>query len=150
MRAVRGTPSQPVPGAGPGAPADELAARLPLRILLAEDNPVNAKLALLILAKFGYRADVAANGEEAVAAVRQGAYDAVLMDVQMPVLDGCEATRRIRRLPGTRPWMVAMTANALAGDREVCLEAGMDDYLSKPFRADELASALERAAAGPG
>jgi CheY-like chemotaxis protein len=121
------------------------AARHPLRILLAEDNAVNQKLALRLFSLMGYDPDVAANGLEAVDAVQRQDYDVVFMDVQMPELDGLEATRRIRslRTDGT-PRIVAMTANAMAGDREACLAAGMDDYVGKPIRVDELVAALEQ------
>jgi PAS domain S-box-containing protein len=117
-----------------------------LRILLAEDNAVNQKVALRILDKLGYRADVAGNGLEALAALEAQRYDVVLMDVQMPELDGLDATRRIyERWPDdARPHIIAMTANAMLEDREACLEAGMDDYLAKPVRAEELATALGR------
>ena len=111
----------------PGTGIDhDLGARHPLRILLAEDNPVNQKLALRLLERMGYRADVAGDGLEAIAAIERSVYDVVLMDVQMPELDGLEATRRIRtRWPGaTGPRIVAMTANAMEGDREMCLAAG--------------------------
>jgi PAS domain S-box-containing protein len=123
-----------------------MAARRPLRILLAEDNAVNQKLALRLLSQMGYRADLAANGLEAIQAVERQAYDVILMDVQMPEMDGLEATRRIcARWPREqRPRIIAMTANAMQGDRELCLEAGMDDYLSKPIRVEELVGALER------
>ena len=127
----------------------EMVLRHPLRILLAEDNAVNQKLALRLLSQMGYRADVAANGLEAIEALERQAYDVVLMDVQMPEMDGLEATRRIRaRWPQVhRPHIIAMTAHAMAGDRQVCLEAGMDDYVSKPIRVDELVAALEVAPA---
>ena len=120
-----------------------LADEHPLRILLTEDNPVNQKLALRLLERMGYQADLAQNGLEAIDAVARSTYDVVLMDVQMPELDGLEATRRIRsRWPGAGPHIVAMTANALEGDREACLAAGMDDYVAKPIRPEVLAEAL--------
>ena len=118
------------------------------RVLLAEDNVVNQKVALLMLAKLGYRADVAADGNEAIAAVGRQRYDIVLMDVQMPELDGLAAARAIReRWPSQpeRPWIIALTANAMLGDREACLAAGMDDYIAKPIKTEELAAAMERA-----
>jgi signal transduction histidine kinase/DNA-binding response OmpR family regulator/HPt (histidine-containing phosphotransfer) domain-containing protein len=125
-----------------------MAARHPLRILLAEDNVVNQKLALRLLEQMGYRADVAANGLEAIAALERQPYDLVLMDVQMPEMDGLEASREItRRWPDKHPRIVAMTANAMQGDRELCLAAGMDDYMSKPIRVEELMAALERGSA---
>jgi signal transduction histidine kinase/CheY-like chemotaxis protein len=122
----------------------EMASRHPLRILLAEDNVVNQKLALRLLQQMGYRADLAGNGFEAVECVARQTYDVVLMDVQMPEMDGLEASRRITASwpAGRRPRIVAMTANAMRGDREMCLAAGMDDYLSKPIRLDELIEAL--------
>jgi CheY-like chemotaxis protein len=124
----------------------EMAERHPLRILLAEDNAVNQKLALKLLSQMGYRADVAGNGLEAIQAIERQKYDLVLMDVQMPEMDGLEASRQIcsRWSRGERPRIVAMTANAMQGDRERCLEAGMDDYVSKPIRVEELISALDR------
>jgi CheY-like chemotaxis protein len=118
----------------------------PLRILLAEDNAVNQKLALRILERLGYRADIASNGLEAVESVERQTYDVILMDVQMPEVDGLDATRSIRRLDQvTQPYIVAMTANAMEGDRERCLAAGMNDYVSKPIRVNELVDALLKA-----
>jgi CheY-like chemotaxis protein len=121
-----------------------MAARHPLRILLAEDNVVNQKLALRLLQQMGYRADVASNGIEAIECIERQPYDVVLMDVQMPEMDGLEASRRIvARWPnGERPRIVAMTANAMAGDREECFAAGMDDYVTKPIRVEALVQAL--------
>ncbi|HEX5689949.1 MAG TPA: response regulator, partial [Roseiflexaceae bacterium] len=124
----------------------QLAERLPLRILLAEDNAVNQKLALRLLSQMGYRADLAGNGLEVLDALQRQSYDVVLMDVQMPELDGLDATRQIvaRWRSDERPRIIAMTANAMQGDREQCLEAGMDDYISKPIRVEELVGALGR------
>jgi PAS domain S-box-containing protein len=141
-RSVAGVVADVTPGSLDLDP--ERAARHPLRILLVEDNAVNQKLALRLLSEMGYQADVAGNGLEAVEAVERQEYDLVLMDVQMPEMDGLEATRQIRGLqPQSGPRIVAMTANAMDGDREACLEAGMDDYLGKPIRVDELVAALE-------
>ena len=118
-----------------------------LQILLAEDNAVNQKVALRLLERLGYSADVASDGLEAIEAVARGRYDVVLMDVQMPELDGLEASRRIcERWPDTRPHIIAMTANALPEDREACFAAGMDDYVAKPIRSEQLAEALKRVA----
>ncbi len=118
-----------------------------LRILLAEDNAVNQKVALRLLDQLGYRADVAANGLEALEALERQPYDVVLMDVQMPELDGLDASRQIgeRWPPEARPRIIAMTANAMPEDRQACLAAGMDDYLAKPIRPTELTEALSRA-----
>jgi GAF domain-containing protein/CheY-like chemotaxis protein len=123
-----------------------LGERHPLRILLAEDNAVNQKLALRLLAQLSYSADVVGDGLQAIGALEDDTYDVVLMDVQMPELDGISATRRIRsQWPDRSLWIVAMTANAMAGDREACLAAGMNDYISKPIRPAELAAALQAA-----
>jgi CheY-like chemotaxis protein/HPt (histidine-containing phosphotransfer) domain-containing protein len=127
-----------------------LAQRLPLRILLTDDNAINQNVAVHLLRQMGYQADVATNGQEAVEACRRRDYDLVFMDVQMPVMDGLDATRRIRQnaprsTPDPAPPMIiAMTANAMHGDREMCLNAGMDDYLSKPLRSEAIRAALER------
>ncbi|OAB59544.1 hypothetical protein AY600_16430 [Phormidium willei BDU 130791] len=119
-----------------------------LRVLLAEDNAINQKVALRILERMGYRADVAANGLEVIGALHRQPYDVILMDVQMPELDGLETTRRIvadaETFPFPKPRIIAMTANAMQGDREACLEAGMDDYVSKPIRVEQLARALAK------
>jgi signal transduction histidine kinase/ActR/RegA family two-component response regulator len=137
-------------GAKPAANATidpAMATRHPLRILLAEDNVVNQKLALRLLGQMGYTADVVVNGALALEAVKRQIHDLVLMDVQMPEMDGLEATRRIVALwplPSQRPRIVAMTANAMQGDREACLAAGMDDYVTKPIRVEALVAALTR------
>ncbi|MBL7161354.1 MAG: response regulator [Anaerolineales bacterium] len=125
---------------------ESIGAHHPLHILLAEDNIINQKVALRILEKLGYRADVAANGLEVLDALERQHYDVVLMDIQMPELDGVEATQQIqaKMSPDERPRIVAMTAHALEGDRERYLRAGMDDYVSKPVRIQELVDALER------
>ena len=123
----------------------EMAKRHPLKILLAEDNAVNQKLALRLLANMGYIPDVVGDGLQALAALDGSDHDVVLMDVQMPELDGLEATRRIRRNWPDRPLhIVAMTANAMAGDRDACIAAGMNDYVSKPIRPAELAAASRK------
>jgi CheY-like chemotaxis protein/HPt (histidine-containing phosphotransfer) domain-containing protein len=124
----------------------QMGQRWPLRILLAEDNATNQKLALRLLERMGYQADVAANGVEVLQALERQLYDVVLMDIQMPEMDGLETTRRLRReLPGARqPRVIAMTANAMQGDREMSLAAGMDDYVSKPIRIDDLVEALSK------
>jgi len=130
------------PGRAALAPSELSSARL----LLVEDSPINQKVALRMLERLGYRADVANDGAEAVAVVQKVAYDVVLMDVQMPVLDGLAATRQIRSstLPGRQPWIVAMTAEALSGDEARCRAAGMDEYVSKPVHMEALALAIQR------
>ena len=123
-----------------------LADRFPIRILLAEDNLVNQKVGLKLLKKLGYKGDVAANGLEAIEALKRQPYDLVLMDVHMPEMDGVEATRRIHQVWGAnRPVIIAMTANAMQGDREKYLADGMDGYVSKPVRLADLSEAIEEA-----
>jgi CheY-like chemotaxis protein len=143
---VGGTAPEPAATAAPHA-LDAGVGR-PTRILLAEDNRTNQRLAIAFLEKMGHRVDAVANGAEAVEALRSRPYDLVLMDVQMPEMDGLEATRLVRQTStGVRnpdiP-VVAMTAHAMKGDRERCLEAGMNDYLSKPINRAELAAVIER------
>jgi signal transduction histidine kinase/HPt (histidine-containing phosphotransfer) domain-containing protein len=154
VAALRG-PADPAGSAGPPAhqPASQptvLGERLPLRILLVDDNPINQKVGVRLFKQLGYRADLASNGQEAIDALEKLVYDVVFMDVQMPEMDGLEATQRIRAreqaraADGRRTTIIAMTANAMAGDREACLAAGMDDYIAKPVRPETLAAALER------
>jgi CheY-like chemotaxis protein len=123
-----------------------LSDEIPLKILLVEDNPVNRNVALSLLARLGYKADSVANGAEAVNALVERSYDLVMMDLQMPVMDGLEATRELRRrlAADRQPAIVAVTANALLGDREMCLAAGMNDYVTKPLKLDGLAAAIRR------
>jgi CheY-like chemotaxis protein len=132
----------------PAAPVLDanLARRMPLRLLLADDNPINQKVGSSVLSKLGYRADLANNGLEVIKALEQKVYDVLFLDVQMPEMDGLEAARQIcQRWPAEkRPCIIAMTGNALMGDREKCIAAGMDDYISKPVRISELQSALEK------
>jgi CheY-like chemotaxis protein len=117
----------------------------PLRILLAEDNFVNQRVANLILKRAGFTVDTAKHGREALKAHRSNPYEVILMDCQMPEMDGFEATGRIRQLNQRQPVIVAVTAHALVGDRERCLAAGMDDYLSKPFTAEQLVTIVRKA-----
>jgi signal transduction histidine kinase len=127
---------------------ESFAERWPLRLLVADDNAVSQKVAVMMLRRLGYTVDAVANGVEVLHALEAKTYDVVFLDVQMPEMDGYEAARRIRAKwagnEAERPSMVAMTGNAMQGDRERCLEAGMDDYISKPVRVEELRSALER------
>jgi CheY-like chemotaxis protein len=125
-----------------------LAKRLPFKILVAEDNVINQKVTLRILKQFGYGADLVTDGKQALEAMERKKYDLVFMDVQMPEMDGLETARHIcaRFSPSERPYIVALTANALKEDRECCLAAGMDEYLSKPVHAEKIQSIIERAA----
>jgi PAS domain S-box-containing protein len=127
-----------------------LGQRCPLRLLIAEDNAVNRRVASLLLERLGYRPTTVVNGLEAVTAIANGNYDAILMDVEMPELDGCEATRRIRTLTRstTRPWIIALTAGATQAHRERAMGSGMNDFLTKPVRTESISAALERAHGG--
>lgn len=129
------------------AVTDIVSQKHPLRILLAEDNLINQKVALRMLERLGYRADVVANGKEAIQSLQRQPYDVILMDVQMPEMDGVSATDFIRTnwSLDQQPYIIAMTANALSGDREKYLEVGMDDYVSKPVKLEQLASSLLKA-----
>jgi PAS domain S-box-containing protein len=146
MRAFGAISEEVRPVEAGGGRSAASAERAPLKILVADDNAVNQQLALALLEKMGYRADVVVNGAEVLDALVRQRYDVVLMDVEMPVMDGLEASRRINQQwsASERPRIIAMTANAMQGDRETCLAAGMDDYLSKPIRRAELAAALAR------
>ncbi|MCE9666492.1 response regulator [Myxococcus stipitatus] len=132
--------------AGQAPPRDRPGDRVPLRILLVEDNPTNQRLASLMLDRLGYTVETASNGREAVAWTLRMRFDVVLMDLQMPEMDGLEATRRVRKElpPNVQPWVIAMTANAMDSDREQCFAAGMDDFLTKPIRVEALTAALLR------
>ncbi len=148
-------PAHPVSSPASASPAQEhcdLAQRCPLHILVAEDNPVNQRLAVMMLKRLGYTAGLAANGKEVLHALAKTAFDLVLMDIQMPEMDGLEASRKIRELyqPDRCPQVVALTANALSGDRDLCLASGMDGYLSKPIRIEQLTRAIEQAYARRG
>jgi CheY-like chemotaxis protein len=123
----------------------QMATRIPLQILLAEDNEVNQRVALLFLGRLGYKVDVVSNGKEAIAALYSQSYDVILMDIFMPEMDGLTATRQIQQEFARQPWIIAVTANALQGDRDDCIQAGMHDYISKPLQIPELVAALEKA-----
>ncbi|HYC86740.1 MAG TPA: response regulator, partial [Chryseosolibacter sp.] len=122
----------------------DFAAQYPLSILIAEDNIVNIKLAQRVLSKLGYGNDIAMNGVEALQAIANKNYDVVLMDVQMPEMDGLEATRAIRKMNGQQPVVIAMTANAMQGDKEICLDAGMNDYITKPLNLEDLIGIMRK------
>ncbi len=143
--------TQQPPQASPSRPGDRLLGEeFPARVLLVEDNSINQKVAIRMLERLGYRADVAGDGAEAVSFVKRIGYDIVFMDVQMPILDGLEATRQIRQISviGAQPWIIAMTAEALSGDEARCLAAGMDSYVTKPVQLATLANALRRGITG--
>jgi len=124
--------------------SSEFSLNHPMRILIAEDNRVNQKLAMKVLCKLGYDPDIAGDGKEVLEIVSNKKYDLILMDVQMPEMDGLEATRMIRLCLDVQPVIIAMTANSMLGDREECMQAGMDDYISKPVRIEELVLLLEK------
>jgi CheY-like chemotaxis protein len=115
---------------------------VPPRILMAEDNTINQRVGKLILQRAGFPIDLAADGVETLEAHKKEPYDLILMDCQMPIMDGFEASREIRGLSLPQPAIIAVTANALLGERERCLNAGMDDYLSKPFQAEQLVAVV--------
>jgi CheY-like chemotaxis protein len=129
---------------GNGKPAEVPQNGGSLRILMAEDNAINQRVGKLILQRAGYNIDLVADGNEALEAHRAHPYDVILMDCQMPTMDGFEASRQIRQLDQPQPIIIAVTANALVGERERCLNAGMDDYLSKPFQADQLVAVVRK------
>lgn len=129
----------------PGKIEENFSVQYPLQILIAEDNIINQKIAIKILTRLGYHPGVANNGKEAVEMTMAGKYDIILMDVQMPEMNGLEATREIRKTSlETQPVIMAMTANVMQGDRDACLQAGMDDYISKPINLEELLSHLKK------
>jgi CheY-like chemotaxis protein len=121
---------------------------LPLRVLVADDNTVNQMVVVMMLNRMGYAADVVANGLEVLRALEVKVYDLIFLDIRMPELDGYDVARRVRERwatqPAGRPRLVAITGNAMQGERERCLEAGMDDYVAKPFRLDDLRVMLQR------
>ncbi|HSW06790.1 response regulator [Aquabacterium sp.] len=142
---------EPAPSAAASAaPPETDAPMVPLRVLIAEDNPINAQVMTLVLEQMGHRSEVAANGAEAIAALRRQAFDLILMDVQMPVMDGIEATREIHREwpPAARPRIVALTAGVMSQEQQACREAGMDDFLVKPLDRDQLAAVLAQCRGG--
>jgi two-component system, sensor histidine kinase and response regulator len=116
----------------------------PPRILMAEDNQINQRVGKLILQRAGFDIDLVGDGREALEAHKAQPYDLILMDCQMPTMDGFEASRQIRSLDYHQPVIIAVTANALVGEREKCLDAGMDDYLSKPFQAEQLVAVVKK------
>jgi len=138
------TPATNRTGAAPDRLDSDFATRHPLRILVAEDNPMNQKIVMKMLSRLGYQPSITANGKEVLEEVSNQRYDVVFMDVQMPEMDGLEATRMIRLCLEVQPIIIAMTANAMQGDRDSCLQAGMDDYISKPIDLNDLLAQLEK------
>ena len=150
--AIRHALKIPVPSEKPSSPGSEQEEARGLRVLLVEDNRVNQKLALRLLGKMGHHATLATNGREALDLVQKNMFDLILMDIQMPEMDGYTATKAIRerqRQSGVRVPIIAMTANTMSGDREKCLAGGMDDYLSKPILMDELRRTIDRNFSAP-
>ncbi len=149
-QALTGATPAEKPRPEPGRFDSKMAERLPLRLLLADDNAVNQKVGAALLRRLGYTTDLAGDGREVLERLEGADYDLVFLDVQMPMLDGYETARAIvakwaeGRGRGVRPRLVAMTGNAMQGDREKCLDAGMDDYIAKPVRIEELSAALEK------
>jgi signal transduction histidine kinase/CheY-like chemotaxis protein len=143
---LHGAITKPEPGKEQNVPilSEEFSKEYPLRILVAEDNNINQRIAIKILAKLGYKVPIANNGLEALEMVSQDQYDIILMDVQMPEMNGLEATRMIRTCLEIQPIIIALTANAMHGDRDDCIQAGMDDYMSKPIELKELMTQLEK------
>lgn len=141
-------PQKPAPLPAVAETGPKLASKFPFRILIAEDVPINQRVAVLLFERLGYQPQVVANGFEVLAALEQHAFDLLFLDVQMPEMDGLTCATRICQLhaPDKRPWIIAMTANALKGDREICLQAGMDDYISKPISSLSIISSITRAA----
>ncbi len=125
----------------------EFAAQYPLQILVAEDNLINQKLIGRILGKLGYSCDIAENGLSVLEMMNKKVYDTILMDIQMPEMDGLEATAFIRKSAKKQPYIVAMTANAMSEDKELCLQSGMDDYLAKPMKLEDVMNVLQKASA---
>jgi CheY-like chemotaxis protein len=124
--------------------SEDFATEFPLRMLIAEDNPINQKLILAVLARLGYSAALAQNGKEVLEMADHEPFDLILMDVQMPEMDGLEATRKLRLCLDRQPVIIAMTANTMHGDQDACIRAGMDDYVCKPVQLDELLARLEK------
>jgi CheY-like chemotaxis protein len=122
----------------------QLAEKYPLQILVAEDNPINQQLAMVILTKMGYEPEFVENGKGVLTKLQEKKIDLILMDIQMPEMDGLEATRIIRNGKGPQPVIIAMTANAMSGDRDECLAEGMNDYLPKPVNLDQLVTMLKK------
>ena len=154
VQAVAGGPAQEKRAPVASAFTDTLASRLPLRLLVADDNAINQMVGLMLLNRLGYAADVAGNGVEVLNALDGKVYDLIFLDVRMPEMDGYEAARRIGAKwagdAAARPRIIAMTGNAMQGERERCLEAGMDDYISKPVRIEELKALIKRWGVKPG